>query len=84
MLKHFPTFRDISQWQGQEGALHACLHVQTRRPAPSTTAVLILVLPVYILKRVQILVADLWGCFQGIGLGKFDDIAELTMFADYR
>eukprot|EP00730_Choanoeca_flexa_P004265 TRINITY_DN11646_c0_g1_i7.p1 TRINITY_DN11646_c0_g1~~TRINITY_DN11646_c0_g1_i7.p1 ORF type:complete len:241 (+),score=51.70 TRINITY_DN11646_c0_g1_i7:319-1041(+) len=39
---------------------------------------------VYILKRVQILVADLWGCFQGRGLGYFEDIDKLTMFADYR
>ena len=40
--------------------------------------------PVYLYKRVQILVADIWACFEGHGLGKFDDIGELTMFADYR
>ena len=39
---------------------------------------------VLILKRAQILVADIWGCYQGQGLGQFDDIDELTMFADYR
>jgi hypothetical protein len=39
---------------------------------------------VCIYKRAQILVADLWGCFGGRGLGAFDDIGELTMFADYR
>ena len=35
-------------------------------------------------KRAQIFVADLWACFEGQGLGRFDDINELTMFADYR
>jgi Potential Queuosine, Q, salvage protein family len=35
-------------------------------------------------KRAQILVADLWACFNGEGWGQFDDIHELTIFADYR
>lgn len=35
-------------------------------------------------KRAQILVADIWACFQGEGLGYFHDIEEITMFADYR
>ncbi|KAI9216890.1 hypothetical protein BC828DRAFT_352044 [Blastocladiella britannica] len=39
---------------------------------------------VYIYKRLQILVADVWACFDGRSLGTFDDIDELTMFADYR
>jgi hypothetical protein len=45
---------------------------------------LLLTIQVHILKRAQILVAEIWGCFQGCGLGAFDDIGELTMFADYR
>jgi hypothetical protein len=40
--------------------------------------------PIYLYKRVQILVGDLWGSFGGQGLGRFDDIEQLTMFADYR
>lgn len=36
------------------------------------------------LKRAQILVADLWACFQGEGYGAFRDIDKITMFADYR
>lgn len=36
------------------------------------------------LKRAQILVADLWGCFEGQNQGRFDDIDQLSMFADYR
>lgn len=36
------------------------------------------------LKRAQILVGDLWGCFAGKGLGEFTDIDKITMFADYR
>lgn len=40
--------------------------------------------PVRILKRAQILVADLWACFEGEGYGEFWDIDKITMFADYR
>jgi len=39
---------------------------------------------VYFYKRAQILVADIWGCFEGQGLGYFHDIDSITMFADYR
>ncbi|GAD95248.1 hypothetical protein AOR_1_390144 [Paecilomyces variotii No. 5] len=35
-------------------------------------------------KRAQILVADLWACFEGQGYGEFHDIDKITMFADYR
>jgi len=35
-------------------------------------------------KRAQICVADLWGAFSGRGFGQFDDINDLTCFADYR
>ncbi|KAG0371141.1 hypothetical protein BGZ54_010115 [Gamsiella multidivaricata] len=35
-------------------------------------------------KRAQILVADLWACFQNQDYGEFKDIDEITMFADYR
>lgn len=35
-------------------------------------------------KRAQILVADLWACFEAKGLGAFYDIDQITMFADYR
>uniref|UniRef100_A0A182YJ85 Queuosine 5'-phosphate N-glycosylase/hydrolase n=1 Tax=Anopheles stephensi TaxID=30069 RepID=A0A182YJ85_ANOST len=35
-------------------------------------------------KRAQILVGDLWSCFRGEGLGRFEDIDAITMFADYR
>ncbi|KAK4101112.1 hypothetical protein N658DRAFT_426368 [Parathielavia hyrcaniae] len=40
--------------------------------------------PIRFLKRAQILVADLWACFEGEGYGAFRDIDKLTMFADYR
>lgn len=39
---------------------------------------------IYFYKRVQILCADIWACFDGQGFGKFDDISTITMFADYR
>ncbi|KAI1337663.1 hypothetical protein F5Y15DRAFT_150504 [Xylariaceae sp. FL0016] len=40
--------------------------------------------PVRFLKRAQILVADLWACFNGESYGAFRDIDKITMFADYR
>lgn len=40
---------------------------------------------VSIYKRAQILVGDLFACFQDKGLGHFDDLYDsITMFADYR
>ncbi|KAL5014040.1 hypothetical protein ScPMuIL_008310 [Solemya velum] len=36
------------------------------------------------LKRVQILIADVWGCCEGQSYGEFSDIDTVTMFADYR
>ena len=39
---------------------------------------------VFFYKRAQILVGDLWGAFQGSGVGQFSDIEVLTTFADYR
>lgn len=39
---------------------------------------------VYIRKRAQILIAETWAAFEGKGFGRFDDIDQLTMFADYR
>ncbi|GFR03039.1 queuosine salvage protein [Trichonephila clavata] len=35
-------------------------------------------------KRAQILIADIWLCFESKGYGAFDDIDTLTIFADYR
>ena len=35
-------------------------------------------------KRAQILAADLHGAFAGDGLGRFDDLDRLTVFADYK
>lgn len=40
--------------------------------------------PVSFYKRVQILIGDIWACFEGKGFGEFNNIGELTMFADYR
>lgn len=36
------------------------------------------------LKRAQILVSDIWTCLDGKGLGEFNNIQHITMFADYR
>ena len=32
-------------------------------------------------KRAQILIADLWACFNGESYGEFHDIDKITMFA---
>ncbi len=37
-----------------------------------------------ILKRAQILAADIWGAFKGEGFGKFNDLHKITIFADYK
>ncbi len=39
---------------------------------------------VYFYKRAQLLAADLYGAFEGQGYGAFDDLSELTIFADYK
>lgn len=39
---------------------------------------------VFFYKRAQIFVGDVYGAFKGAGLGQFNDIHKLTMFADYR
>jgi hypothetical protein len=39
---------------------------------------------VFLYKRAQIFVADVWGTWKAVGLGAFHDISQLTMFADYR
>ena len=35
-------------------------------------------------KRAQILIADIWACFEGRTWGSFYDIEIVTMFADYK
>lgn len=39
---------------------------------------------IYFLKRAQILIADIFGAFDGKGLGYFKDMDYLTCFADYK
>lgn len=39
---------------------------------------------IFLYKRAQIFVADVWGAFGGAGLGAFHDLHRLTTFADYR
>ncbi len=39
---------------------------------------------VYLYKRAQLLVADLYGAFEGQGYGNFFDLDQLTIFADYK
>lgn len=39
---------------------------------------------VYFLKRAQLLISDIWGVFDGKGIGWFKDLDYLTAFADYK
>jgi len=39
---------------------------------------------IHFYKRAQILIGDIFGKFNGEGLGEFNDIDQLTMFPDYR
>ncbi len=39
---------------------------------------------VYLLKRAQILASDIWGAFNGKGIGRFEDLDYLTCFPDYK
>ena len=62
----------------------ACNSCLSHAPAPLLCHVLSPQQQVFLHKRAQIYVADLHGAFGGQGLGAFGDIAQLTMFADYR
>lgn len=55
---------------------------QSKRINANITISLLIQVTFY--KRAQILVADIWGCFEGQGIGFFADIDCITMFADYR
>ena len=39
---------------------------------------------IYLYKRAQLLVADLYGAFEGHGYGEFLDLDQVTIFADYK
>jgi hypothetical protein len=47
-------------------------------PLPSSSK------PLKFYKRAQIVIADLWACFNNTSYGYFTDIDKLSMFADYR
>jgi hypothetical protein len=69
LVNNFPSFKDISVYKSRNG----------------TNLIDVNNYLVCILKRAQILVADLWACFENETFGKFDDtINTITMFADYR
>ncbi len=80
------------RWQGQAATLVAAADHSAARLVALITAELpgfrdhaiFQGWPVYLYKRAQIFVGDLYGSFDGQGLGRFDDIEQLTMFADYR
>ena len=85
VLEHFPTFRDVHLYDGRPSIRNQPL-IPARARVPLTWGAARTRggAAVHILKRAQILVADLWACFDGAGLGAFHDIDSITMFADYR
>ncbi|MBI5651765.1 MAG: hypothetical protein HZC40_15180 [Chloroflexi bacterium] len=80
IVENLTSFNDIAVYEIRAGA-------QRRRGAgekiaPSHRAAT--KLAVYIFKRAQILVTDLWGAFGGKDWGAFENIDALTAFADYK
>ncbi len=71
---NFPSFRDEGIYNGKPGNIAGKTNELSKLIQSTVT----------FLKRAQILVADLWGCFEGESYGRFKDIEKLTMFADYR
>ncbi|RCH88667.1 hypothetical protein CU098_009156 [Rhizopus stolonifer] len=70
IITNFGSFHDVHEFHGRKGK--------------EKDKECILIYIVYILKRAQILIADLWACFDNTSYGQFDDIDSVTMFADYR
>lgn len=73
VVDDLPSFRDEALYRGRRGELASV------DESPALTPAL-----VRFYKRAQILVAETWAAFEGREPGRFDDIADLTMFADYR
>ena len=87
----FPSFRDQAVYEGVPGEalswqsteyesmdlMQAQITNNRYFPPPPPTSVAFY-------NRAQILVADLWACFEGETFGKFDNIEDITCFADYR
>ena len=74
VIEYFPSFRDEHHYKGEKGMYYILSHLYAGN----------YVYKVFIWKRAQILIADLWACFGGTDIGYFEDIETITMFADYR
>lgn len=70
VVNNFSSYNDEAEFMGRKGN--------------ESFSIFIEYFSVKIYKRAQILIADLWACFEGKGLGEFHDIDTITMFADYR
>lgn len=68
----------------KETYLNHFLNYISTTEVPRTSRDLFFLISVAFYKRAQILIADIWACFEGQGLGNFSDIDTITMFADYR
>lgn len=86
-----PAAATLVEWQAcslPEPAGPACVSLQYLAPVPHPRLPPSdLRLPgrqVFLYKRAQIFVGDVYGAYGGKGLGAFWDVDQLTMFADYR
>ena len=77
IVDNFPSFRDEANYAGKKVSFY-------KRAQSMFVKQDSFLLQLYVLFRSTVLVADVWGLFKGKGLGQFDDIGCLTMFADYR
>lgn len=88
IVNEFESFRDEVTFKGKKGALYYWFSILIIGFQITYIYLKYLIIKywllVAILKRAQILVADIWACFGGEGICRFSDIDQITAFADYR
>jgi hypothetical protein len=70
IVKKFPSYRDETVYHGQRGLFSFLFNYFISK----------LFILVSFYKRAQILVSDIWGCFNGHGLGHFTDMVRCFFF----
>lgn len=80
--ENFVYFQDESIYNGQTGDIFITYNILNKLNNTQFCIHFLFLVAIY--KRAQILIADIWSSFRGIGFGEFHDIDTLTMFADYR
>ncbi len=78
LAENFASFNDVAVYRMPDPESGRRRDAETKSPRPRVPA------PVHFFKRAQILVADLYGAFDGKQWGAFHNLATLTAFADYK